>query len=340
MPLLQINATATGALEDPAALAAAAGRIAAGRGPIVIMVHGYRFAPGRGQDCPHRHILSLTPSVRDPRAVSWPRGLGLAEGQPPRAIAFGWPGMGRVRRVWDNAAQAGRALAGLIAALRRIAPHRPVQALAHSMGARVVFCAMQASAAPGLGRVLLLNAAAYQSQARAALCQAADSGTEVINITSGENAIFDLMLETLVPAPCPGDRSLGAGLPAAPGLVTLRLDDARHLSALAQLGHAIGPPDRRVCHWSPYLRPGAFDLYRALLWSPDRLPLEILRSKLPQDQPPRWSHLLQIPRPRPSVARPTSARPTSARPTPAAAGFFLLQISAPQASARTARQDA
>lgn len=291
MPLLQINVPDTG---DPAGaldLGAAAGPLAAGDGPIVLMVHGYRFAPGRGEDCPHRHILSLTPSVRDPKAVSWPRGLGLAPGQPLRAVAFGWQGMGPLRRAWDNAADAGQALARLVAALHRIAPHRPVQAMAHSMGARVVLSAMDRMRGPaGLTRVLLLNPAAYQSQARRVLASPHGGRTEVISVTSGENVLFDLILESLVPAQGRGDRSLGAGLPGQGNLVTLRLDDPRALAALARLGHDIAPPARRICHWSPYLRPGVFGLYRTLLWSPDRLPLDLLRSMLPQDLPPRWSH--------------------------------------------------
>ncbi len=314
MPLLQINAPATDAPNSPIDLQGAAAPLAAGRGPIVIMVHGYRFAPGRGEDCPHHHILSLAPSVRDPRAVSWPRGLGLAQGQPIRAIAFGWQAMGPVRRAWNNAAGAGQALAGLIEALHRIAPHRPVQAMAHSMGARVILSALETVRAPGPRRVLLMNPATYQSQARHALAAQNGRKTEVISVTSGENDLFDLMLETLVPAPCRLDRSLGAGLSGQDRFVTLRLDDPRALAALARLGHDIAPPAARICHWSPYLRLGVFDLYRALLWSPDRLPLDLLRSKLPQDQPPRWSRLWPVMPRGTRLRRPLPARDTSGMP--------------------------
>jgi len=314
MPLLQVNAIGTGGPEGRIDLGSAARPLAAGSGPIVIMVHGYRFAPGRGEDCPHRHILSLAPSVRDPRAISWPRGLGLAPGQPIRAIAFGWQGMGPVRRAWDNAAGAGQVLAGLIEALHRIAPHRPVQAMGHSMGARVILSALETLRGPGLARALLLNPAAYQGQARRALAAISGRDTELISVTSGETDLFDLLLERLIPPPCRDDRSLGAGLPGQDRLVTLRLDDPRALAALARLGHDIAPPAARICHWSPYLRAGVFDLYRALLWSPERLPLELLRSKLPQDQPPRWSRLWQGLPIGPFGHRPTTAPDTSGMP--------------------------
>lgn len=314
MPLLQINAPVTGAQDTPIDLGAAAAPLAAGRGPIVIMVHGYRFAPGRGEDCPHRHILSLAPSVRDPRAVSWPRGLGLAPGQPIRAIAFGWQGMGPVRRAWDNAAGAGQVLAKLVEALHSIAPHRPVQAMGHSMGARVILSALETTRGPGLARAVLMNPAAYQSQARRALAAMQGRETEVISVTSGENDLFDLLLETLVPAPCRDDRSLGAGLPGQQRFVTLRLDDPRALAALARLGHDIARPVARICHWSPYLRPGVFDLYRALLWSADRLSLDLLRHSLPQDQPPRWSRLRQGMPKLPMARRSASAPDTGGMP--------------------------
>ncbi len=268
MPILQINARASGALPD-APLQAQEARIAAGHGPIVILLHGYKFAPGQGDDCPHRHILALDPQVRHRKAQSWPRGLGLQPQDEIRAIAFGWQGIGKVRQAWDNAARAGEGLARLITDLHRIAPHRQVQALAHSMGARVVLSALPLLAHAALSRAVLLNAASYQSDTRAALNSAGGARTEVINITTRENDIFDLLLECCIPPRLRGDRCLGEGLPGQRNLVSLQLDDPQCLSALAHLGYPVAPAETRICHWSTYLRPGAFALYRALLLHPE-----------------------------------------------------------------------
>ena len=309
MPILQINTSAGGILSLDPRHPRYAAAIAGGSGPIVIMVHGFKFAPGQGDDCPHRHILSLDPQVRHRKALSWPRALGLRPDDALRAIAFGWEGLETVRRAWDNAGRAGRALATLIDRLRLVAPHRPVHALAHSMGARVVICALAHLPGPALRRVVLLNPASYQSHARNALASPGGAAAEVINVTTRENDLFDQLLEWTIPPQHPGDRSLGAGLPEQHNLITLQLDDPRALQAMARLGHAIAPARARICHWSTYLRPGAFDLYRALLTTPEALPLDRLRLALPPDQQPRWSRLMALPaslplRPRTGTAQP------------------------------------
>ena len=83
-------------------------------------------------------------------------------------------------------------------------------------------------------------------------------------------------------------------------LVTLQLDDAQSLAALRGLGFPIAPPDRLICHWSPYLREGVFPLYRAIL-SGD-LTLDRLRAVLPTACAPRWSRLRpRLPRPQPPM---------------------------------------
>ena len=43
------------------------------------------------------------------------------------------------------------------------------------------------------------------------------------------------------------------------------IDDPATEQALARLGYPLRPASVRVCHWQPYLRPGLFALYRALL---------------------------------------------------------------------------
>lgn len=313
MPILQVNASASGMLLAQG-LEAQAAQLAAGAGPIVILLHGFKFAPGQGDDCPHRHILALDPQVRHRKAQSWPRGLGIGPQDAPRVIAFGWQGLGRVRQAWDHAAMAGHALAQLVTRLQQIAPHRPVQAMAHSMGARVVLSALPLLDQARLSRAVLLNAASYQSDARHALTSAGGAATEVFNITTRENDLFDLLLECCV-LPRRGDRCLGAGLPDQPNLVTLQLDDPRCLSVLARLGYPVPPADRRICHWSTYLRPGTLALYRALLLEPHSLPLDHLRRLLPADQHPRWSRLLAPPAALRALAR--RARPLPLPGTPA-----------------------
>ena len=57
--------------------------------PVVVMIHGWRYAPGFARDCPHGSILSLDPAPQDRRAVSWPRHLGL-DGTSGLGIALGW----------------------------------------------------------------------------------------------------------------------------------------------------------------------------------------------------------------------------------------------------------
>ena len=46
----------------------------------------------------------------------------------------------------------------------------------------------------------------------------------------------------------------------------LVIDDPDTEQALARLGFPLWPASVRVCHWQPYLRPGLFALYRALLF--------------------------------------------------------------------------
>lgn len=43
-------------------------------GPVVIMVHGFKYAPGHATECPHRHIFALAPERACFKVVGWPRG--------------------------------------------------------------------------------------------------------------------------------------------------------------------------------------------------------------------------------------------------------------------------
>ncbi len=229
-------------------------------GPVTVMVHGYRFQPGDPLHCPHRHIFSASPDSRCHKAQSWPAGLGIGPGR--LGVAFGWDARGSIWQAHDRAEIAGAALAQLLREIRRLSPAREVHAIGHSLGARVILSALQDIAPGDLSRVILLAGAEHASVCSAALASPAGQRLRALHVTSGENRAYDIGLRALLPLPATGDRILGEV--DLPGLSTLRLDDPAHLAGLAALGHRIAPRQRRVCHWSSYLRPGIFDLYRAI----------------------------------------------------------------------------
>lgn len=272
MALLPVNDTR---LPDDAALASA---LAASRqdAPIVIMIHGFRFDPAVPAHDPHAHILALRPGRACWKAVSWPRHLGLA-GETGLAIAFGWQARGTIWAAHARAARAGARLARLIDALGRVAPGRPVQIIAHSLGARVALTALPRLAPGRVGRIVLLAAAAFARETRRALASPAGRLAEVFNVTAPENTLFDLLLRAALPL---RGRTLGGGLAGLTNWLDLPLTDPVALTTLAGLGWRIRPPRAVICHWSGYLRPGIFGIYRALLTDPRRTPLPLLRAQL------------------------------------------------------------
>lgn len=295
MPMLRLTVTEKGAaLHEARAPLLPVLRHALSRdpGPVTVMIHGYKYQPGHALHCPHSSIFARRPAPGQPRVVSWPRHLGL-RGQPGEGlgISFGWQARGSIWQAHRHAAAAGEALAELLADLRRLAPARPVNLIAHSLGARVALRAI-ASADPGtVNRAILLAAAEYAGTARRALETPAALQTQVLNVTSRENDLFDFLSERLIAPDSPGpDHMLGQGAPDLPNLVTLQLDDPDSLRALRRAGFPIRPPERLVCHWSPYLRPGVFPLYRAVFAGD--MALSRLRALLPAETAPRWSRLM------------------------------------------------
>ncbi|MGG7645727.1 alpha/beta hydrolase [Rhodovulum sp. YNF3179] len=295
MALLQVNAR-RGGLEHPSPcgrpldveLAETLARIRADA-PIVVLIHGFKFSPFERRADPHRHIFSLAPETDCWKALSWPGQLGFTEygREDGLCIAFGWhatallpePG---VRRVYGRTAGAAEALQTLLQMIAALAPGRRVDILAHSLGARVALGAMAAVTAPVLGRAILMAAADYRGNAERALANPAARGAQVYNVVSAENDFYDALFETVVPAPRPGDRALGRGLPQAPGRwLDLGIHCPDTLGALADRGTRIAPRDRRVSHWSFYLRPGVFALYAAILRDRDNWSPEALRAALP-----------------------------------------------------------
>lgn len=274
MPLVRVNAC--GDRPEPADdLAAALGRLPA-RAPVIVLVHGYKYAPGHPTRCPHRHILSLQPRA-SARAMSWPRHLGFGRGDDAEGlcIAFGWSASGSVWSAHAEALRAGRALAAVIAAIRR-AHGAPVQIVGHSLGARVALASFPHLPDGAIGRALLLAAAETRQGAEAAIATPAGRSAEIVNVCSRENTIFDLLFRAAIHPHRPAARALGAGLGRQDARwIDLRIDDAATRARLAARGFRIPPPERAVCHWSAYLRPGLFPLYRALLR--ESLPLAALR---------------------------------------------------------------
>ena len=251
-------------------------------GPVIVMIHGYKYQPGHPVHCPHLNLLSEGSTGAD----GWPGRLGFSAGGSGLAIALGWPARGALWQAQSRARTAGRALATLLGATRR-----PVHVIAHSLGLEVALEALHHVPAGRIGRILSLTGACYAGRVAAALDTPAGREAEFFNITSRENDAFDFLFERLVAPPCAGDRAIGLGLTGT-NVLTLQLDCPRTLKHLARLGIHIAPARRRICHWSSYSRPGVMEFYADLLRRPEHLSMAALRAGLPPAPAPRWSGLL------------------------------------------------
>ena len=246
--------------------------------PVVILIHGYRYRPGHATCDPHRLILSRDagPGAGD---ISWPHHLGIRDDRGALSIGFGWNGFGTLRQARDEAGRAGLALAALIRRIRILSPGRRVNIMAHSLGAKVLLSALPALEPSDIARAVLLFPALLARETAAAATLRASAGMEVIRVTSRENLLFDLIGAALVAGGWDGPVSPSV-TGALPGWTDLPIDCAATLAHLATEGFPIATRQRRVCHWSSYLRPGIFALYRALLTAPDPLPLAALAPPL------------------------------------------------------------
>lgn len=277
----RVDMTPAGLRLNRAALLAAVQALPA-RAPVVVMIHGYRFAPDVAGNCPHEHIFSLAPPQGDRTALSWPRHLGAVG----LMIGFGWPARGGLIGASQRARAAGRGLAELAAVIREAAGGHEMHVIAHSLGARVALAALPHATAGDFGRLILLAGAETRGPARAAMSSPAGRAAQVFNITTRENDLFDFLYEWLAGAGL--DTAIGQGLrQEMPNWLDVQIDQPATLAALARLGHRLPPAPARICHWSPYLRPGAFGLYRDVL--DGVLTAQVLRTALPVRADPRWS---------------------------------------------------
>jgi pimeloyl-ACP methyl ester carboxylesterase len=291
MPILRITHRDGGlTLQDSADCTKAAlhRALQAEPGPVTVMVHGYKYQPGNPRHCPHDSVLSCAPRRRGAHIIGWPRRLGMrGRAGEGLGIGFGWNARGSIWRAWDGSAAAGRALVGLLDQIAVASPGRAIRLVGHSLGARVCLQAI-ATAAPGrVARAVLLAPAEFSANTCAALRSPGGRDVEILHVSSRENDLFDAMMEWLVPAPRPGDRMLGFACPGLPGMATLQLDHRPSLVALRGAGFPIADSAVRVCHWSTYLRPGVFPLYRAFL--DGRIPVAQLRALLPREPAHRWA---------------------------------------------------
>jgi uncharacterized membrane protein len=273
-------------LEGEARLRAAL-RQARGLRAAVVMVHGYRFCPfSDPAHSPHEHILSFTPTRDCWKAVSWPRHLHVGRGGL-MGISLGWSARASLAQSYAQAADTGAALARIARIVADERPGLPLHVIAHSLGARVVLSALPLLPAGALSRLILLSGAEYRGRAAAALDTPAGRSVRVLNIASRENLPFDIGFRTAIRPDSWSDLPLSAGLSKrAANWIDLRIDCPRHADRLARLGFRLRPPATRVCHWSGYMRPGVFPLYRALLSDRGGALFSNLRQALAPDPAP------------------------------------------------------
>lgn len=298
MPIVRLNATDAGV--KPGSFDAMDALTGAGRnaGPMIVLLHGYKYLPDHPRHCPHKWIYAAQSTSDLPHLRSWPTELGFGDAcdEEGLCLAFGWNARGALWTAQAQAQKAGAILAQAIQRRRAAQPDHPVHILAHSMGTEVALAALERLPAGAIGRVVSLTGASYGQRAMAALESPAGRNAEFFNIVSRENDAYDFLFERLIAPPRPGDRSIGNGV-NAPNALTLQIDCAETLAHLHRIGAPVAPPSRRICHWSSYTRPGLMRFYAALFRKPGATPMELLRRGLPPNPAPRWSRLVSRPAP-------------------------------------------
>lgn len=276
--------------------------------PIVVLIHGFKFHPDNPDADPHRSLFALRPDRDDWRTRSWPEGLGFRDdqGETGLCIGFAWPasapmlaslvntGRTGFAHVYDRAAAYGARLAELVALVQRLAPGRPVDLMAHSLGARVALAALpHLDEAPG--RAILLGAAEFDTRALEFLAASrAPLAPQIYNVTARANDLYDLAFETFAPRRGWGERAVGLGLRAQlPYWLDLQLDRSEVTTWINALGIPLTASNARHCHWSFYTRGGALAVYEAILRRQPGWDIASLRAAPGlAAQEPRWSRLV------------------------------------------------
>lgn len=291
MAVIRINISPSGLSlhNSPRPVPAYLREVASRPGPIVILVHGYKYYPGRPEFCPHRKIFGDQPEA-------WPSQLGFVDNPDAQGlcIALGWQARGPLKAMYQRAQRLGKSVAELVALLHRQNPGRSTHFVAHSLGSEACLCALPHLAAGAVSRIILLTGASYARRTQRLLDTPAGRHADVLNITSRENDVFDAAFERIVPSDVAGDMTIGQGIGAS-NVVTLQLDCRDTLDGLERLGFPIALSNRRICHWSAYTRPGVMAFYARFLRVPDCLPLALIGKIAPSVQDPRWSRLFAGP---------------------------------------------
>lgn len=175
----------------------------------------------------------------------------------------------------------GRELATLITILRAIDHRLKIQAIGHSLGARVILTALPHLPPGSLSLAIFLAGAELRGVAQKSLDTPAGRHLSVLNVVSRENALFDYMLTWLLAPFCFAERALGHGLGTPCSTwVDLAIHHPTLRRGLSALGYTVPAASRWLCHWSVYLRPGLFPLYRDVVLG--ALPLAQLAALQPK----------------------------------------------------------
>lgn len=294
MPILRLNTGDDGLTVhgSPAPAMATLRRAVVGSGPVIVMVHGFKYDPDYAPCSPHSTIFALKTRPDRTDDVLWPRHLGFGTGRSDEglAIAFGWRARGNIWRAFRASRMAGQHLAEVIREVRRIAPDRPVHIITHSMGSEVGLEALEHLPAHSVKRLIALTGASFASRAAATMNSPAGKTCELFNVTSRENDLFDFGFERLTAPPAPNDRAMGHGV-LTPNTVNIQIDCPDTLEALEPFGGQIARPARRICHWSGYTRPGAMAFYARLMRHSNLVRLTALQGALDGCGGGRWSRL-------------------------------------------------